>query len=164
MNPEYDPQNLSLVTAPDDRLLTTCEPVDFEQVTEQELRAAADKMIAIMRTDNGIGLAGNQAGLMRRMFVMHIPRRLRKFGSPCSRGPIVLINPEITGRSKEMVEAPEGCLSLPGVQTLVKRHAEVQVQYWTLGLPHPRIINASGLTARCIQHEIDHLDGVMIQG
>jgi peptide deformylase len=117
-----------------------------------ELHAEAERMIAIMRDGLGVGLAATQLGILRRLLVFQ--------AGPDSE-PTVLINPEIEWLSDEVVVAEEGCLSLPGVSMDVERslHARVgglDVEGETV------TIEASGLEARVLQHEIDHLDGVLI--
>lgn len=160
---EYDPKRLDLVFAPDKRLLTVCDPIDRNHVSSDDIRAAANEMISIMRQKNGLGLAACQAGLLRRMFVMHIPRRMAKLGSPYSRSPIVLVNPEIVSETKQTEIDYEGCLSQPGVRKSVRRSVEVVVEYETPESSERIQMKATGLTARCIQHEIDHLNGIILE-
>jgi peptide deformylase len=117
-----------------------------------ELRAEVERMIAIMRDGMGVGLAATQLGLLRRLLVFQ--------AGPDSE-PTALINPEIEWHSQEVVVAEEGCLSLPRVSMDVERPLHARVT----GLDvdgEPVRIEASGLEARVLQHEIDHLDGVLI--
>jgi len=160
---EYDPKQLNLVIAPDKRLLAVCKPIDRTKVSSDDIRAAANKMISIMRQKNGLGLAASQAGLLRRMFVMHIPRRMMKLGSPYSRSPIVLVNPEIVVKTDQTEIDYEGCLSQPGVRKPMQRSVEVVVEYETPESSERIQMKATGLTARCIQHEIDHLNGIILE-
>ncbi len=117
-----------------------------------ELRADADRMIAIMRDGMGVGLAATQLGLLRRLLV---------FQAGVDSEPTGLVNPSIEWRSEEAEIAVEGCLSLPRVVMDVERPLHVRVE--GLGVEGERMtIEASGLEARVLQHEIDHLDGVLI--
>jgi peptide deformylase len=117
-----------------------------------ELRAEIERMIAIMRDGMGVGLAATQLGILRRLLVFQ--------AGPDSE-PTALVNPEIEWLSGEAVVAEEGCLSLPGVSMDVERALHARIG----GLDaegEPVTIEASGLEARVLQHEIDHLDGVLI--
>ncbi len=117
-----------------------------------ELRAEVERMIAIMRDGMGVGLAATQLGVLRRLLVFQ--------AGPDSE-PTALLNPEIEWASGELVVAEEGCLSLPGVSLDVERPLHARV----IGLDldgEPVRVEASGLEARVLQHEIDHLDGVLI--
>jgi peptide deformylase len=117
-----------------------------------ELRAQIERMVAIMRDGMGVGLAATQLGILRRLLVFQ--------AGPDSE-PTALVNPEIEWLSDEVVIAEEGCLSLPGVSMDVERALHARIG----GLDaegEPMTIEASGLEARVLQHEIDHLDGVLI--
>lgn len=117
-----------------------------------ELRAEVERMTAIMRNGMGVGLAATQLGLLRRVLVFQV-------GSDSE--PTGLVNPEIEWLSGELVVAEEGCLSLPRVAMDVERSLHVRVG--GLDVEGERVtIEASGLEARVLQHEIDHLDGVLI--
>jgi len=117
-----------------------------------ELRAEVERMISVMRDGMGVGLAATQLGILRRLLVFQ--------AGPDSE-PNALVNPEIEWLSDEVVVAEEGCLSLPGVSMDVERALHARI----VGLDaegEPMTIEASGLEARVLQHEIDHLDGVLI--
>jgi peptide deformylase len=117
-----------------------------------ELRAEVERMVAIMRDGMGVGLAATQLGVLRRLLVFQ--------AGPDSE-PTGLVNPSIEWLSEEAVIAEEGCLSLPRVAMDVERPLHARVG----GLDvegEPVRIEASGLEARILQHEIDHLDGVLI--
>ncbi len=117
-----------------------------------ELRAEVDRMIAIMRDGMGVGLAATQLGILRRVLVFQA-------GPDCE--PTGLVNPSIEWLSEEAAVAEEGCLSLPRVAMDVERPLHARVG----GLDvegEPVTVEASGLEARVLQHEIDHLDGVLI--
>jgi peptide deformylase len=123
-------------------------------VTEFDDRLAADaeRMIDLMRDAIGVGLAATQLGTLRRMLVLQI-------GSEAE--PTVLVNPEIEWRSDDAATAEEGCLSLPGVVVDVERPLHVRARAVDVR-GEPLTIEASGLEARVIQHEVDHLDGVLM--
>ncbi len=117
-----------------------------------ELGAEVERMTAIMRDGMGVGLAATQLGLLRRILVFQV--------GPDSE-PTGLVNPEVEWLSSELVVAEEGCLSLPRVAMDVERSLHVRVG--GLDVEGERVaIDASGLEARVLQHEIDHLDGVLI--
>jgi peptide deformylase len=118
----------------------------------EELRAEVDRMIAIMRDGLGVGLAATQLGILRRVLV---------FQPSNDAQPTALINPEVEWTSDELVIAEEGCLSLPRVSMDVERPLHATFSGLDLDA-EPVILEASGLEARVLQHEIDHLDGVLI--
>ncbi len=117
-----------------------------------ELRAEVERMIAIMRDGMGVGLAATQLGVLRRVLV---------FQAGSDSVPTGLVNPEIEWLSDELVVAEEGCLSLPRVAMDVERPLHARVGGRNVE-GEPVTIEASGLEARVLQHEIDHLDGVLI--
>jgi peptide deformylase len=124
------------------------------EVTEfgPHLDAEAERMFALMHDALGIGLAATQLGSMRRMLV---------FQAGPDAVPRAILNPEIEWLSEDAVTAEEGCLSLPGITVDVERplHARVSARDTT---GERILLEASGLEARVLQHEIDHLDGVLI--
>jgi peptide deformylase len=117
-----------------------------------ELAAEAKRMVAIMHDALGVGLAATQLGVMRRMLV---------FQAGPDATPTALINPEIEWRSDEAETAEEGCLSIPGIVVDVERPLHVRVRARD-ATGDSLEIEASGLEARVIQHEVDHLDGVLM--
>jgi peptide deformylase len=117
-----------------------------------ELRAEVERMIGIMRDGMGVGLAATQLGVLRRLLV---------FQAGADSEPTALLNPELEWASDELVLAEEGCLSLPGVSVDVERPLHARVAGLDLD-GEPVRIEAAGLEARVLQHEIDHLDGVLI--
>jgi peptide deformylase len=119
---------------------------------DEALRQEVGRMAALMNDALGIGLAATQLGRLSRLLVYRVQGE-----SPA----IALVNPEIEWASKDAEEAEEGCLSLPRVQVDVERPIHVRVRAQD---EHgaPILIEASGLEARVIQHEMDHLDGVLI--
>lgn len=115
----------------------------------QELVDYTNRMIKAIE-GIGIGLAAPQVGRNERFFVCHLDQM----------DPLVFINPEIIGTSEELSSYEEGCLSIPGMYGDVKRPAVIQVQAWNQK-GRPFKIEADGLLATCIQHELDHLNGTL---
>lgn len=143
---KQEEDNLSLKIYPDSVLREVCDPVER---FDSELSDLLDAMLRLMRANNGIGLAGPQVGITRRLFVCEIQGR-----SLC------LVNPKILeGDGK--ADLVEGCLSLPDVQVDVTRNREIQLTAYDPS-GRQKQLKASALWARVIQHEIDHLDGVLI--
>jgi peptide deformylase len=140
-----------LIILPDPVLRQVSRPV--ERVDEDLRRLAAD-MLETMYDAPGIGLAAIQIGIPLRLLVID----LAKEDEP--RAPRIVINPEILSRSGEMSVHEEGCLSIPDYYADVSRPAQVTVRYID---EHGReqTVEADGLLATCLQHEIDHLDGVL---
>jgi peptide deformylase len=117
-----------------------------------ELEREAERMVRIMHDAIGVGLAATQLGVMHRMLV---------FQAGPDATPTPLVNPELEWVSNELVVAEEGCLSLPRVAVDVERPLPARVSGRDLQ-GEPLLIEASGLEARVLQHEIDHLDGVLM--
>jgi peptide deformylase len=117
---------------------------------DQSIADLAEAMIETMRAGDGIGLAAPQVGEGIRMFVC-------RAGNEEAR---IFINPEIVGTSQELLPYEEGCLSIPGIYTDIIRPARVAVQAWNLR-GRPFTLEADGILARVIQHELDHLNGVL---
>lgn len=136
-----------------------------ESVTP-EVRALADRMLGIMYSAEGIGLAAEQIGRTEAIFVLDVPPQadVNEEGRPNNPGvnmPLAFINPEIIGASEETAVADEGCLSFPGLYIPVTRPAEVVVRFLDRNGAE-QTLNAKGLLARAIQHELDHLNGVLL--
>ena len=129
-----------------------------------EIRALAERMIRAMRVFDGIGLAAPQIGESLRLVVIEIPQdAMEKDPTPGEallypRMPLVLINPEIVCSSSDCDEKEEGCLSVPGLYAPVCRPSRVVLRSQILDGDFVEI-ECGGLLARCIQHELDHLDG-----
>jgi len=138
---------LQILRYPDPRLYTVAKPV--AEVTD-EIRALADEMTQLMYASDGVGLAATQVDRHVRLIVMDT--------SETHDQPRVLINPELVTSSDDWVLGEEGCLSVPQVYEKVERHARVRVKALGRdGLPYE--FDAEGLTAVCVQHEMDHLLG-----
>jgi len=122
------------------------------EVFDDALRDEISRMAALMHDSMGIGLAATQIGTLHRVLVYRV-----EHDSPIN----ALINPELEWSGKEKETMEEGCLSLPGVHVDVERPVDVRVRAQD-AQGEPIVIEASGLEARVIQHEMDHLDGVLI--
>lgn len=132
-------------------------------VVDDSLRRLADDMVETMRAARGVGLAAEQVGRTERMCVIDIPdgcdsREDAAFNAPISM-PLKMFNPSIVAREGSQRDK-EGCLSFPGVGGSVTRAAQVVCQYLDEE-NRPQTITARGFLARAIQHEIDHLDGIL---
>ena len=140
-----------ILKLPDKRLRLVSEPV---KRIDAGIRALVDDMFETMYGAPGIGLAGVQIGVAKRVVVMDLSKK------EDAHKPLVFINPEITWESKEKSTHEEGCLSIPEYYEDVERPNEVKVKYLDLeGKTHE--ITAKGLFATCVQHEIDHINGVL---
>lgn len=140
-----------ILTLPDPRLRAVADPIEG---IDEEVRRLASDMLETMYAAPGVGLAATQLGVMRRIAVMD----LSKEDEP--RDPIVMINPEILRFSDETVVTEEGCLSIPEIFYEVERPASVTVRFTDLaGNVQER--DATDRLAICVQHELDHLDGVL---
>ena len=142
---------LEIITAPDPRLKIKAKPV---AAVDAGVRRLMDDMLETMYRAIGIGLAAPQVGAAKRVLVVDVAREGE------APQPLRIANPEILWRSDELTTASEGCLSLPEHYADVERPAAIRLRY----LDHEneiREIDAQGLLATCIQHEIDHLDGLL---
>jgi peptide deformylase len=142
---------LPIITAPDPRLKIRAKPVEK---VDAKVRRLMDDMLETMYAAIGVGLAAPQVGAAQRVIVVDVAREGEK------PQPMRIANPEILWRSEALVTANEGCLSLPEHYADVERPAEIRLRY----LDHEneiRDIEANGLLATCLQHEIDHLDGLL---
>ena len=159
-----DPAKLRIELYPTQTLKTKAKPIELND----EVRQVADRMIELMNGARGIGLAAPQIGLSWRMFVAHVPpdpdlqdeSAHPELPISCD-APQVFINPTITEFAGDLEPYDEGCLSLPGITGEVNRPAIVTMQATDLE-GNTVSLKAAGLLARCWQHEIDHLDGILI--
>ena len=142
---------LPIITAPDPRLKIKARPVP---AVDNKVRRLMDDMLDTMYGAIGIGLAAPQVGQASRVIVLDVAREGEK------PQPLQLANPEILWRSPELTTGNEGCLSLPEHYAEVTRPAKIRLRYLDYQ-NEIREIEASGLLAMCLQHEIDHLDGVL---
>lgn len=153
---------LPLVIAPDERLNTPSKPVEK---VDDALRAFVKDMFDTMYANKGIGLAAVQVGVHKRVIVIDTEWGSSRYGgdedAPAKPGkPMVFINAEIVEEAEELSSYNEGCLSFPDNYSEVERPARVTVKYLD-EQGTEKTITAEGLLATCIQHEIDHTDGVV---
>ena len=142
---------LPIITAPDPRLKAIAKPVER---VDDSVRRLMDDMLETMYAAPGIGLAAPQVGVLKRVLVVDIAKE------GAARAPVRMANPEIVWVSDEDAVYEEGCLSVPEHYAEVARPAAARIRYVDYE-NEIREIEASGLLATCLQHEIDHLDGVL---
>ncbi|MDO5118350.1 MAG: peptide deformylase [Eggerthellaceae bacterium] len=139
---------LKIVLSPDPLLNQVSEPCDPQ---DRSLKRLARQMAKAMYANDGIGIAAPQVGVLKRLIVVEC-------GTPEEPETMTLLNPEIVETDGEPVIAEEGCLSCPGVSVPIERKPWVRVRYLDLD-GEAWEIESDGWFARCLQHEIDHLDG-----
>ena len=133
----------------EDIIRQKCVPVEAEEINDS-LRETFNEMFETMLAADGVGLAAPQIGVAKRYFVIISDDEVRR----------VFINPQIISTSNDLCDYDEGCLSLPGFNETIKRPSKVTVQALN-EFGKPFTLNADGLLARIIQHENDHLDGIV---
>ena len=138
---------LSILCYPDVRLHKVAKPI---AAVDGRIQTLIDDMLETMYDANGIGLAATQIDVHERLVVIDVSEERNQ--------PMVLINPEITWMGDERVKGDEGCLSVPGIYDGVERATAVKVSALDRQ-GQPQVIEAEGLLAVCIQHELDHLKG-----
>ncbi len=143
---------LDIITLPDRKLRLKSAPVER---VDDDLRKFMDSMLEAMYDAPGIGLAAIQVGVPRRIVTIDVAQREDDEAKP---NPLFLVNPQILWRSDDFAVAEEGCLSIPEYFAEVERPASVRVAYLDRD-GKPQEIEAEGVLAVCLQHEIDHLDG-----
>ena len=141
----------TILTAPDPRLKAVSEPVDK---VDDSIRKLVADLKDSMYAANGIGLAAVQIGVPRRVLVMDLAQQEGK------KEPKAYINPKILWASEELAATEEGCLSVPEIWDEVKRPARIRAEFQDEH-GHKHTLEADGLLACCLQHEMDHLDGVL---
>lgn len=140
---------LTVLRFPDPRLKTKAIPVD--KISKETL-TIIDDMLETMYDEKGVGLAATQVDIHQRIIVMDVSEK--------GDTPIVLINPEIIDKSEETLINEEGCLSVPGIYAKVERHTSCQVRALDKnGVEFT--LNGEELLSICIQHELDHLNGIL---
>jgi peptide deformylase len=140
-----------ILTAPDPRLKAVSKPVEK---VDAETRRLIDDMIESMYAADGIGLAAVQIGVPKRIIVMDLDQKDGK------KNPRAFINPKILWASEELATFEEGCLSVPDIWEDVARPAKIKAEH--LDRDGKKVIlEAEGLLATCLQHEMDHLEGVL---
>ncbi len=142
---------LPIIVAPDPRLKVKCKPVGR---VDADVRTLMDDLMESMHADDGMGLAAPQVGVQKRVIVVDVTH------SDAESTPLGMADPEIVRASDEVAVNEEGCLSLPEHYAEVTRPAEIRVRYLDRD-NEIRELDAKGILAACIQHEMDHLDGVL---
>lgn len=142
---------LPVLEIPNQILLQKAEPVS---VVNEEIKQLLSDMLETMYATHGVGLAGNQVGVLKRVVVLDCADKEEE------PDPIKMVNPKIIWKSEEMICHNEGCLSIPRQYADVTRHAEVEVEYTDENGEIKRR-RTGGLLAIGIQHELDHLEGIL---
>ncbi|HTP75943.1 MAG TPA: peptide deformylase [Rhizomicrobium sp.] len=140
-----------ILTAPDPRLKAVSKPVDSVDAATRRL---IDDMVESMYAADGIGLAAVQIGTPVRIIVMDLDQKDGK------KNPRAFVNPTITWRSEELATFEEGCLSVPEIYEEVERSAKIKAEFLDRDGVR-QFLDADGLLATCLQHEMDHLEGVL---
>jgi len=138
---------MQIITLGNELLRIKAEKIDH---IDEDIINLSKKMFEIIKRDNGVGVAGPQIGVMKRIFVVHVEGDEQR----------VFINPSILETSLKTVKFEEGCLSIPGLYSQVVRSESVKVQAWN-EKGRPFTMEANGILARVILHEYDHLEGVL---
>tara|TARA_B100000949_G_scaffold30850_1_gene24154 strand:+ start:198 stop:722 length:525 start_codon:yes stop_codon:yes gene_type:complete len=141
----------TILTEPNKILRQISNPVDHVGEEEQKLM---DDMLETMYAAPGIGLAAIQIGIPKRIIIIDISREKK------NKNPLHFINPEIVWKADENIIYEEGCLSVPNQFAEINRPKECHVKYLDY-FGQPQLLKAQGLLATCIQHEIDHLEGIL---
>jgi len=140
-----------ILTAPDPRLKAVSTDVE---TVDSAIRALADDMADSMYAADGIGLAAVQIGVPKRVLVIDLDQKEGR------KNPIAYINPRILWASEELATFEEGCLSVPEIWDDVERPARIRAEYLDRD-GNKQILEAEGMLATCLQHEMDHLNGVL---
>ena len=143
-----------ILILPDKRLRQKAQPI---AAVDDAIRAVMDDMLETMYAAPGIGLAATQIGEMKRLLVLDVAKRQDE---EASAEPMVFANPDIVWSSEELSTYNEGCLSIPEIYEEVERPARIRVRYLDRD-NRQQEIEADGILATCLQHEIDHLNGVL---
>jgi peptide deformylase len=140
---------MKVILYPDKQLKEKAERILVDEIGTLKTKKLVAEMSKIMLEKDGIGLAGPQVGISKRIIVI-----------ATQDGAIPFFNPKIVKKTWRTEIAEEGCLSVPGVYGRVKRHVGVTIEYYDIDA-HKKILSAKGLLARVFQHEIDHLEGIL---
>ncbi len=140
-----------ILAIPDPLLRKVSEPVNS---VNKEVKNLMDDMLETMYAAPGIGLAAVQIGVLKRIIVIDLSKDNEK------KNPLFIVNPEITFKSNELISYEEGCLSIPNQFAEVKRPSSCKLNFLDYN-GKKKEISADGLLATCIQHEVDHLDGIL---
>jgi peptide deformylase len=144
----------SIITLPDPRLRLISAPV---AAVDDSIRALMDDMLETMYAAPGVGLAAIQIAVPKRVIVLDVAKREAETAAP---RPLCLANPEIIWASEERSTQQEGCLSIPEIYEDVERPARVRARYLDRD-GRAQEIEAEGILATCLQHEVDHVNGVL---
>ncbi len=139
-----------ILVIPDPILRKISEPIS---VVNSETKKLMDDMLETMYAAPGIGLAAVQIGILKRVIVIDLSKDEKK-------NPLFIVNPEIIFKSKELVSYEEGCLSIPNQFAEIKRPSSCKISFLDYN-GEKKEMSAEGLLATCIQHEIDHLNGIL---
>lgn len=153
---EAEARRLEVVRLGHPVLRRVAEPVPEEWLDSGRLHEFARDLVRTMLEEEGVGLAAPQVAEPLRLFAYWLPADDEEAGIE----PTVIVNPEIRPIGDSVVEGWEGCLSIPGLRGLVPRHGRVKVKGTTVG-GEPVSLTANDFHARVIQHELDHLDGIV---
>jgi len=140
--------NLKIKTYGESILKEKCQEI---KEIDKKIKDLAKEMLIVMSQENGVGLAAPQIGKNKRMIVVSLDENI-----------FTLINPKITKKSKKILSEYEGCLSLPNLSLKIKRAKEIELEGYLLERGKVVRIKAENLLARVFQHEIDHLDGILM--
>ena len=152
---------LNIVESPNPLLNRVCEPCDLN---DRSLARLSKQMFKAMYENNGIGLAAPQVGVLKRIIVVDVPTLSEEDEDGEQEeesNPMTLVNPEVVEAWGEPETVGEGCLSCPGITVPIERLPWVRVRYYDLAGDQWEI-ESDGLLARCLQHEIDHLNGITL--
>ena len=139
-----------IITEPNKLLREISLPIENVGKKEQQLM---DDMLDTMYAANGIGLAAIQIGVPKNVVVIDLNKDKKKL-------PMFFVNPKITSKSKSLTKYEEGCLSIPNLFAEIKRPSECEIKYLDY-FGKEKTLKANGLLATCIQHEVDHLKGIL---
>lgn len=140
---------LNILHEPNPELRKKSQPVTLADLRSPDTQAFLDELTQTMKTADGIGIAAPQIGMLKRIIIVNTEK-----------GPTAFINPKRVSASLKKVDSEEGCLSVPGVFGVVKRHQKIKVKALDRQ-GNKQLIKSSGLEAIIFQHEMDHLDGIL---
>jgi peptide deformylase len=141
----------TITVHPNKELFDKTRDIPKDQITGDTYRQIGSSMLQILKEKGGIGLSANQVGLPFNMCVLEL----------VSSDPKMLLNPRVIKQSAAMIKSREGCLSLPGAEVIVSRHGTITVEYEDV-TGETKSYEAYGLESCCLQHEIDHLRGILM--
>ena len=141
----------TITVYPNKQLFQATRDIPKDQIKAQTYSQIGAAMLEILRKTGGIGLSANQVGLPLNMCVIEV--------TPSD--PKIMLNPRIVKMSNKTVRSKEGCLSLPGATCNINRHKNITVEYEDV-TGETQTLTADGLLSNCLQHEIDHLNGILL--